>query len=288
MPVTLTRRAALAAAGEVLTTAGIDSARADAEWLLASVLGVRRSTLYLEADDDLSPDAARQYAQDVRRRAAREPLQRILGWEEFHGLRIRITAAVLVPRPETEMLVDWALRLLPPPATGRQPTIVDLGTGSGCIACALAVRRPDLRVAALDASPAAAAVARANVVDLGLARRVHVFAGDLLGAVRRGVADMIVSNPPYLPTPLLSTLAPEVVHHEPRCALDGGLDGLDVIRRMVMEGKHRLAQDGLLVLETAGGAQASTVGGLMNEAGFRDVLVDNDLAGVARFVAGRT
>jgi release factor glutamine methyltransferase len=283
----MTRRAALVAAGEVLTTAGIDSARTDAEWLLASVLGIRRSALYLEADDDLSPGAARQYAQDVRRRAAREPLQRILGWEEFHGLRIRITAAVLVPRPETEMLVDWALTLLPPLTTPRHLTIVDLGTGSGCIACALAIRRPDLRVAALDASPAAAAVARANVVDLGLARRVHVFAGDLLGAVRRGVADMIVSNPPYLPTPLLSTLAPEVVHHEPRCALDGGLDGLEVIRRVVIDGKPRLAQDGLLVLETAGGAQASAVGELMNEAGFRDVLVHNDLAGIARFVAGR-
>jgi release factor glutamine methyltransferase len=283
----MTRRAALAAAGEVLTTAGIDSARTDAEWLLASVLGIRRSALYLEADDDLSPGAARQYAQDVRRRAAREPLQRILGWEEFHGLRIRITAAVLVPRPETEMLVDWALTLLPPLATARQPMIVDLGTGSGCIACALAVRRPDLRVAALDASPAAAAVARANVVDLGFARRVHVFAGDLLGAVRPGVADMIVSNPPYLPTPLLSTLAPEVVHHEPRCALDGGPDGLEVIRRVVIDGKPRLAQDGLLVLETAGGAQASAVGELMNDAGFRDVLVHNDLAGIARFVAGR-
>ncbi|MGH7417476.1 MAG: N5-glutamine methyltransferase family protein, partial [Candidatus Rokuibacteriota bacterium] len=164
---TLTRRAALAAAGEILTAAGIDSARADAEWLLASVLGIRRSALYLDADHDLPTRAARRYAHDVRRRATREPLQRILGWEEFHGLRFRITAAVLVPRPETEMLVDWALELLPPPATGRHPTIVDLGTGSGCIACALAARRPDLRVTAVDASPAAATVARANAVDLG-------------------------------------------------------------------------------------------------------------------------
>ena len=117
---------------------------------------------------------------------------------------------------------------------------------------------------------------------------MRVFAGDLLGAVRGGVADMVVSNPPYLPTPLLSTLAPEVVDHEPRCALDGGGDGLDVIRRVVIEGKHRLAQDGVLVLETAGGAQASATRGLMNEAGFRDVLVHNDLAGITRFVAGRT
>ena len=186
------------------------------------------------------------------------------------------------------MLVDWALALLPPPAAGRRPTIVDLGTGSGCIACALAVRRPDLRVAAVDVSPGAVAVAHANVVDLGLAPRVRVFAGDLLGAVRGGVADMVVSNPPYLPTPLLSTLAPEVVDHEPRCALDGGRDGLDVIRRVVIESKHRLAQDGFLVLETAGGAQASATRGLMNEAGFRDVLVHNDLAGITRFVAGRT
>ncbi len=284
----MTRRAALTAAGEVLTAAGIDSARADAEWLLAGVLGIRRSSLYLEADHDLSPGATRQYGRDVRRRAAREPLQRILGWEEFHGLRIRLAASVLVPRPETEVLVDWALELLPPPAPGRQLTVVDLGTGSGCIACVLALRRPDLRVTALDTSPAAVAVARANVVDLGLVPRVHIFAGDLLGAIRRGAADMIVSNPPYLPTRLLPTLAPEVARHEPRHALDGGLDGLDVIRRVVSEGKHGLASDGRLVLETAGRAQAGAVSALMNEAGFQDVLVHNDLAGIARFVAGRT
>jgi len=284
----MTRRTALAAAGEVLTSAGIDSARADAEWLLASVLGIRRSVLYLEADDALSPSVARRYEGDVRRRAAREPLQRIIGWEEFYGLRIRITAAVLVPRPETEMLVDWALALLPPPASGRHATVVDVGTGSGCIACALAARRPDLRVTALDSSLAATAVARANVVDLALAPRVHVVAGDLLGAVRRGAADMIVSNPPYLPASLLATLTPEVVDHEPRHALDGGLDGLDVIRRVVVESVSRLAPDGLLVLETAGGGQTHAVVGLMNEAGFRNVLVHNDLAGIARFVAGRT
>jgi release factor glutamine methyltransferase len=284
----MTRLAALAAAGEALTAAGIDSARADAEWLLAGVLGVRRSALYLDADRDLPPDAAGQYAQHVRRRAAREPLQRILGWEEFHGLPIRISAAVLVPRPETEVLVDWALELLPVPSTGCPPMIVDLGTGSGCIACALAVRRPDVRVTALDSSPAAAAVARANVVRLGLAHRVHVIAGDLLGAVRRRVADMIVSNPPYLPAGLLPTLAPEVVHHEPREALDGGFDGLDVIRRVVIESASRLAPGGRLVLETAGGAQTRAVADLLNEAGFRHVVVHNDLAGITRFVAGRT
>jgi release factor glutamine methyltransferase len=281
------RRAALVAADRVLTAAGIDSARADAEWLLAGVLGIRRSALYLEADHALSPRASRQYAQDVRRRAAREPLQRILGWEEFHGLRLRITTAVLVPRPETEMLVDWALELLPPPVRGRYPRIVDLGTGSGCIACALAARRDDLRVTALDVSTEAAAVARVNVVGLGLGRRVHVVTGDLLEAVRGRVADMIVSNPPYLPTPLLPTLAPEVAHHEPRHALDGGPDGLDVIRRVVVDSRSRLACGGLVVLETAGGAQTPGVADLLNEAGFRDVLVHNDLAGTTRFVAGR-
>jgi release factor glutamine methyltransferase len=283
----VSRREVVAAAAEIFEAAGIDSARQDAEWLLAGILGVGRARLYLDADRDLSPDAARAYARAVGRRRAREPVQRILGWEEFHGLSFRLTPAVLVPRPETEVLAEWALALLAPPRADRRPLVVDLGTGSGCIACALASRRADLRVIALDASIEAAAVAGANAAALGVAGRVCAVAGDLLGAVRGGSVNMIVSNPPYLPTGLLPTLMPEVADHEPRQALDGGPDGLDVVRRLVADGRSRLARGGVLALETAGGPQMPAVEGLLNDAGFRDVVVHNDLAGITRFIAGR-
>jgi release factor glutamine methyltransferase len=281
----LTRRDALAAATEVLAAAGIDSPRADAEWLLAGILGVGRSALYL--DTGLPSALAARYDSAVRRRALRTPLQRILGWEEFHGLRFRLTDAVLVPRPETEVLVDWALALLPPPRPGRRLTAVDVGTGSGCIACALAWRRADVDVIALDVSLEAVAAAKASVTSLGLDGRVHMVVDDLLTAVQPGRADLIVSNPPYLPTGSLGSLAPEVRDHEPRLALDGGPDGLHVIRRLVSEAGRRLTPGGVLALETAGGAQAPAVADLMNEAGFLHVLVHNDLAGIERFVAGR-
>jgi release factor glutamine methyltransferase len=282
---TPTRRDAIASARDVLAKAGIESARADAEWLLAGILGIGRAGLHLDAA--LLPGVARRYKRAVCRRAAREPVQRILGWEEFDGLRFRLTEAVLVPRPETEMLVDWALALVPRPLPGRRLRAIDVGTGSGCIACSIARRRADVDVVALDISFEAAAIAQANATDLGLGDRVRVVAGDLLATLRRGRADLVISNPPYLATGILASLEPEVATHEPRVALDGGPDGLEVIRRLVREAREGLAPRGALVFETAGGPQAHAVVRLMNEAGFRQVLVHNDLVGIERFVAGR-
>lgn len=283
-PAGATRRDALAAAARVLAEAGVGSPRVDAEWLLAGILGVGRATVHL--DQGLSPEQGERYERAVRRRARREPLQRVLGWEEFHGLRVQLTGAVLVPRPETEVLVDWALTLLPPRLPARRPTVVDVGTGSGCVACALASRRPDLAVVAVDVAADALHAARANVAALDLAARVRVVASDLLGAVRGRSAHMIVANPPYLPTGSLAALAPEVRDHEPWLALDGGQDGLAVIRRLVRDARDCLVPGGTLVLETAGGSQAHAAAALMREAGFGRVLVHNDLAGIERFVAG--
>jgi len=171
-PVT-TFRDQLGAATTALEAAGVASPRVDAEWLLAGLLGVGRVTVRLDPAGAVPELLAERYGDAVRRRARREPLQRILGWEEFRGLRVRLTDAVLVPRPETEALVEWALALLPAPG-GRRLRAVDLGTGSGCIACALAAERPDLDVVAIDVSPAAAAVARENAIALGLAAQVSV------------------------------------------------------------------------------------------------------------------
>jgi release factor glutamine methyltransferase len=283
---TATLRDQLDAATTTLEAAGVASPRVDAEWLLAGLLGLGRARVRLDLARAVPPAIAERYADAVRRRARREPLQRILGWEEFRGLRLRLTEAVLVPRPETEALVEWALALLPP-SGGRRLRVIDLGTGSGCIACALAAERPDLDVLAVDVSPPAAAVARENARALGLAPRVRVVVADLLQGIRDLVADLIVSNPPYLPTALVPELAPEVRSHEPALALDGGADGLALIRRIAAIGRGTLRASGVLVLETGGGAQATAAAALLRGRGFTQVAVRTDLAGVERFVAGR-
>lgn len=283
-PVT-TFRDQLAAATTALEAAGVASPRVDAEWLLAGLLGVGRVAVRLDPAGAVPELLAERYGNAVRRRARREPLQRILGWEEFRGLRVLLTDAVLVPRPETEVLVEWALALLPARG-GRRLRAVDLGTGSGCIACALAAERPDLDVVAIDVSPAAAAVARENANALGLAARIRVVAADLLDGVRDLGADLIVSNPPYLPTGLVPELPPEVRTHEPIVALDGGADGLALIRRIAASAHGALRASGVLVVETAGGPQATVAAALLRTAGFAEVAVRADLAGVERFVAG--
>ena len=276
----------LAAATTALETAGLPSARVDAEWLLAGLLGLGRVAARLELGEAAPAPLAERYARAVSRRARREPLQRILGWEEFRGVRVRLTDSVLVPRPETETLVEWALALLPAPGP-RRLLAIDVGTGSGCIACALASERADLDVVAVDVSPAAAAVARENVRALDLAGRVRVVAADLFAGLRDIRADLIVSNPPYLPSALMPELPPEVRIHEPRLALDGGSDGLAVIRRIATAARPYLRPSGVLVVETAGGDQASAAAALLRGAGWDQVAVRGDLVGIERFVAGR-
>jgi release factor glutamine methyltransferase len=276
----------LAAATTALEAAGLPSARVDAEWLLAGLLGIGRVAVRLELGEAAPAPLAERYARAVSRRARREPLQRILGWEEFRGVRMRLTDSVLVPRPETETLVEWALALLPAPGP-RRLLAIDVGTGSGCIACALASERADLDVVAIDVSPAAAAVARENVRALDLAGRVTVVAADLFAGLRDIRADLIVSNPPYLPSALMPELPPEVRIHEPRLALDGGSDGLAVIRRIATAARPYLRPSGALVVETAGGDQASAAAALLRGAGWDQVAVRGDLVGIERFVAGR-
>lgn len=279
--------AALAAAEDRLAAAGVESPRVDAEWLLAGILDVGRNALAVNAMRPLGEMTATRYADAVRRRALREPLQRILGWEDFRGLRFRLTPHVLVPRPETELLVEWALDFLPDASAARRPRVIDVGTGSGCIACAIAHARADIDVVAADVSPAAAATARGNVEALGLERRVRVAVSDLASALGRARVDLIVANLPYLPTAWLAELPPEVRTHEPRLALAGGADGLDVVRRLVPDARRALRPGGALVLETAGDAQAMAAAALLAETGFVDVATRADLTGIIRFVAGR-
>jgi release factor glutamine methyltransferase len=277
--------AALADAEAILAAAGVETPRADAEWLLAGLLGTGRAALGMNARRPLVAVTAGRYDDAVRRRARREPLQRILGWEEFRGLRVRLTPDVLVPRPETELLVEWALGFLPPSAAPQRLRAIDVGTGSGCIACALASARRDLDVTAIDLSPGAAGVARGNARALGVDVRVVV--GDLMAAVADASTDLVVANLPYVPDGVIAALDSEVSLHEPRLALAGGADGLDVIRRLPLETFRVLRVDGAIVLETFGPSQVEKVEAWLAEAGFVDVAMRSDLGGITRFVAGR-
>jgi release factor glutamine methyltransferase len=279
-------RTRVAEAAARLRDAGVPTPGADAEWLLAGLLGMGRASLRVALDEPLPAAVATRYEAAVARRAAREPLQRILGWEGFQGLRLDLSPDVLVPRPETEVLAQWAVELLPPPGASG-PTVVDAGTGSGCIACAVGAARPDARVLAVDSKLPALAVARDNVGRLGLGARVRAVGGDLVSALRAGSVDLVVANLPYLPTALLGSLPPEVRDHEPRCALDGGPDGLREIRRLVADARRVLRRGGAIALETMGDEQAGAVAALLERAGYGDVRLRVDLAGVARFVAAR-
>jgi len=269
-----------------LTAAGVTTPRVDAEWMLADALGVRRAALYGAMSRVPAPALIDRYEAALRRRVAREPLQHIVGSQAFRDISVAVGPDVLVPRPETELLASWALELLPPPS-GRSPRVLDVGTGSGCIAAALASERRDLTIVAVDVSPAAVAVARDNIAALGLGDRVSVVVSDLFSALSPTRVDLIVSNPPYIATGELATLAPEITEHEPRIAVDGGADGLAVATRLVREAPAWLRPGAALVLETGGDEQVESVMRAMREAGFVDVASRRDLAGVTRFVSGR-
>ncbi len=259
---------------------GLATPRLDAQLLLADVLARDRVFLYTHFDQPLGPDELARFRALIQRRLGGEPVAYLVGKKEFRSLELAVDARVLVPRPDTETTVDAALALLPAGEGGR---VVDVGTGSGAIALALKKERPALEVLAVERSPDAAAVARANAERLGLA--IEVVEGDLLAPVAaRAPFGLIVSNPPYIPSAQVATLAPEV-RKEPIAALDGGADGLEVIRRLVAAAPPLLVPGGALVLEVGAG-QASAVAALIAADGRYDAAtITRDLAGIERVVA---
>ena len=282
---TMTARAGdrLAAAIATLEAAGIRTARSEAEWLLADALGIGRFDVYLDLHRELAGREAEAFDSAVRRRAAGEPLQQILGWESFRGLPIQVTPDVLVPRPETEALVEWALTWLGI-GGGR---VVDVGTGSGCIAAAIADARRDVAIVAIDVSPEAARVARTNAAALGFAHRMRVVIADALAPIRTASVDLVVANPPYLPAATLPGLPREVRDWEPRLALDGGADGTALIARLLADASRVLVAGGALTVETAGESQVDAVVELFRRRAYEDVRIERDLTGTRRFVGGR-
>lgn len=350
---------------------GLLSPRLDAELLLAHTLGRSRVALYTHFDQPLSKDELARYRECIVRRLAGTPVAYLTGEKEFYGLSLHVSEAVLIPRPETELLVDVAVRLLPPPpiteatlalalsegegdspaapaveavgddhataqaevqhqaepgvemtvhydevappseseaaatadpaaspaqaatdsaavpstASGAAPArVVDVGTGSGAVALAIKHLRPDVEVLAIDVSPVAIAVATENAARLGLL--VDFWQGDLLSALPDGQqADVIVANLPYIPTAEIAALAAEV-RHEPHSALDGGSDGLVLVRRLVTQSRAVLRRGGAVALEIGAG-QAAATEALLLQAGFVDVRSELDLAKIPRVVHGR-
>jgi release factor glutamine methyltransferase len=259
---------------------GVD--RLDAQILLARAIGRARPWLVAHGDAAVAADARRRFDDEAARRASGEPLAYIVGEREFHGLALQVDPRVLVPRPETEALVDWALELLEPLAiAGGRPRVADLGTGSGAVALAIKHRQPAAQVVAVDAAPCALAVARANARRLGL--DVRFAAGSWWEALDGERFDLVVSNPPYVAAgdPHLAGL-----RHEPQEALVAGTDGLAALRTIVAGAPAHLLPGGWLLVEH-GATQADAVTVLLRAAGLLDTTTRSDLAGLPRCSAAR-
>jgi release factor glutamine methyltransferase len=275
---------ALAAARRRLKEAGIEDSDLEAEVLLRHALGVDRARLFACLQEPLPDDAQKRFEAYVGRRLKHEPTAYITGRREFFGLELEVTPAVLIPRPETEILVEAAIEVARPRGRIRRGAVMaDVGTGSGAIAIALATSVPRSDVYAIDMSPEAIAIAERNVERHGVSDRVMVLRGDLLSPLPEFV-DVVIANLPYVPSADIQSLAPEVRDHEPRRALDGGPDGLDLIRRLVAEAPRYLRPNGCVCLEFGDG-QAEAVVRLSREAfpGMR-VQLRKDLAGRERVV----
>lgn len=257
---------------------GID--RLDAQLLLGHVLQRPRSWLLAHDDALLTEPQSAAVELLLQRRAGGEPLAYLTGEKEFHGLTLQVTPAVLIPRPDTETLVDWALSVLRQ-ANTPEPRVLDLGTGSGAIALALKHRHPSAIVTAVDASPDALAVAKGNAERIGL--EVHFRLGDWWSGFSHERFDLVVSNPPYI---ALGDHHLPALKHEPELALTSGDDGLDALRSIVSGAPPRLARHGWLLLEH-GHDQAVQVGHLLQTEGFGSVQTHQDLAGIGRCTGGQ-
>ncbi|HEX8688983.1 MAG TPA: peptide chain release factor N(5)-glutamine methyltransferase [Solirubrobacterales bacterium] len=276
---------ALTAAVDAMAAAGVEMPRLDAELLLCDATGWERARLAADLHAEIPPAAGRRFAEMVRRRLRREPVAYILGRKGFRHLELAVDRRVLIPRPETELLVELALELHP-------RRMLDVGTGSGAIALAVADELPGCEVVATDTSPAALEVARANRERLGLADRVQIVEGTLPSDAC--LFDLIVANLPYVSEAEWQGLEAEVTKWEPREALLAGPDGLDAIRAFIAECVRCLsgyarqrANAGIVLALEVGAGQADPISDLLREAGFGAAEVRTDLAGIGRVVWGR-
>jgi release factor glutamine methyltransferase len=282
-PITLGE--ALTQGAALLRSAGIDTPFLDASLLLGEILRLDRAGLVLAERAPLPPDARGLFDKSLKRRLSGECVAWILGRREFRGLEFAVTPEVLVPRPDTEILVEAALEFIDSRGSPGHLALLDLCTGSGAVAVSLKHERPGLSVCASDISPQALDLARKNTRKLlGKADGIKVIKSDLFDRIS-GFFDLIVSNPPYVPSALLDTLAVEV-RREPRIALDGGPDGLDLIRPIIAGAPEHLRPGGGLLLEADPG-QIPAITALVTQGGYGDIRVFQDLSGQDRVASAR-
>lgn len=275
-----TVRALLDAAAARLAAAGVDAPRRDARLLLAAAVGTDTATLLAHVERGVDPGAAARFAESIARRAAREPVSRILGRREFWSLSFRVTPATLDPRPDSETLIEAALAGV---ADRQAPLeLLDLGTGTGCLLLALLSELPNATGIGIDRDPEAVAAAAVNADALGLASRASFQLGDWAAGVS-GPFDLVVSNPPYVPEAEIDLLAPEVARFEPRAALSGGTDGLDAYRALAPQLARLLGDRGRAALELGVGQHAA-VAAILAAAGLEIQGFHDDLNGIARCV----
>jgi release factor glutamine methyltransferase len=275
---------AMVEAAQILRQAGVPEARREAASLLEYITGRDRTFLITHAESLLALSDVRRLRDLVERRAAGEPLQYIRGHQEFYGLEFEVTPDVLIPRPETELLVETALAILD--KTAQSPLICDVGTGSGCIPVAILHERPAAKAVALDVSPAALHVARRNAARHNVRERLSFIASDCFSALdpHHVRFSMIVSNPPYIAEDALKGLQTEVRDHEPRIALTPGGDGLRIIRRLLKDAPAFLDAGGYLLMEI-GFDQHEAVGEMVDPQAWELLGIHKDLQGIPRIVS---
>ena len=271
---------------EYLKTKGIDSPRLSAEWLLCYVLGVKRIELYTQFNKVVGPEQLSRLHELVKRAGAHEPIAYIIGKKEFYSLEFEITKDCLIPRPETELLVERAIEFLR--TRNGEQFICDLCTGSGCVAVAIARNFANCRIVATDISDAALAVAEKNVAKHGLMNRIKLLQGNLFEPDIAGLGpakfDLIVSNPPYVSEHEYENLAPNIKDYEPKSALTAGKEGLDIIKRIIADTNQHLKPVGILMLEI-GNEQGNAVRNLLETAGYFDaVKIEKDYSNLDRLV----
>ena len=269
-------------AEQILAHSGIPSPRVDAEWILVEILSCSRSALYLHAQKSVSESQTSHYQSLIQRRALRIPLQHLLGKTEFFGLPFTTSPSALIPRPETETLIDQLLLHL---RFHPSPHILDIGTGSGIIAVTLSHELPKAQVIATDISRSALQLAKHNAARNGVSNRISFIQSNLLSALNsKAQFNAIVSNPPYIPTCDINTLDPEVRDHDPHLSLDGGPDGLAIYKKLIPQTVLHLMPGGLLALEI-GHDQAEAISNLIIQSScFSFPTVHNDLSGYPRVV----
>ncbi|RCL87137.1 MAG: peptide chain release factor N(5)-glutamine methyltransferase [Hyphomonas sp.] len=273
----------LAEGAAQLRKAGIETARLEARWLLAHFAGCLSSDLIARGGDEVLNETISMYYEGVARRVAHVPLQHILGTTEFYGLEFLSDTRALIPRPDSEIVVEAALAQVP----DNMPVfIADLGTGSGCLLSAILANRPLASGEGVEASPDAAALARENLIRLGLSDRASIHNGPWSDWQKWGAADLIISNPPYIVSAEMAGLMPEVRDHDPAAALDGGPDGLNAYREIVGLAAGRMKPGGWLVFEI-GYDQRLSVGALLETAGFEAITCLKDLGGNDRAIAAQ-